>query len=59
LISLTIDGAMNGDLFVAYVRQMLVPTLCSGDVVALDNLPSYKRHEAREAIIAAGASLLF
>jgi len=54
-----IDGALNGDLFVAYVRQQLVPTLRAGDIVILDNLPSHKRAEARQAIAAVGASLLF
>jgi transposase len=56
---LAIDGAMHGDLFVAYVRQVLVPLLCSADVVVLDNLPSHKRMEAREAIPTVGASLFF
>ena len=34
---MVIDGAMNGDLFVAYVRQMLVPTLRTGDIVVMDD----------------------
>jgi hypothetical protein len=37
---MVIDGAMNGDVFVAYVEQVLVPTLRAGDVVLLDNLSS-------------------
>jgi hypothetical protein len=40
---MVIDGAMNGDLFVAYVRQVLVPTLQPGDIVVMDNLSSHKR----------------
>lgn len=56
---LAIDGAMNGDLFVAYITQQLVPTLGSGDIVILDNLPSHKRVEARRAIEAKGAKLIF
>lgn len=56
---MTIDGAMNGDLLVAYVKQILVPTLRPGDVVVWDNLSSHKRIEAREAIEAAGCTLLF
>jgi transposase len=50
-----IDGAMTGDLFVAYVRQQLVPTLRAGDVVVMDNLGCHKRAGVREAIAAAGA----
>jgi len=56
---LVIDGALNGDLFVAYVEQQLVPTLRPGDVVILDNLSSHKRAAARAAIEAAGASVRF
>jgi hypothetical protein len=35
-----IDGAANGELFLAYVQQQLVPTLRSGDIVVMDNLAS-------------------
>jgi transposase len=56
---MTVDGAMNGDLFVAYVEQCLVPTLQAGDVVVLDNLSAHKRAEARQAIERAGASVMF
>ena len=54
-----IDGAMNGDLFVAYVGQMLVPTLRAGDVVVMDNLACHKRAAARAAIEAAGATAVY
>jgi transposase len=54
-----IDGALNGDLFLAYVRQHLAPTLRPGDVVIMDNLSSHKRVGVREAIEAAGARLLY
>ena len=54
-----LDGAINGDAFVAYVEQVLVPTLRRGDVVIMDNLGAHKRTEVREAIEAVGASLLF
>ena len=56
---LVVDGAINGDIFVAYVQQELVPVLRKGDIVILDNLSSHKRQEAREAIEAAGAELWF
>jgi transposase len=56
---LVIDGAVNGELFLAYVRQQLVPTLQPGDVVIMDNLSSHKRAGVREAIEAAGATLMF
>ena len=40
---LVIDGAVNGDLFVTYVEQQLVPTLRLGDVVVMDE--SLSRHK--------------
>jgi transposase len=56
---LVIDGAVNGELFLAYVEQVLVPTLKPGDVVVMDNLRVHKMAGVREAIEAAGAKLLF
>jgi len=56
---LVIDGAVNGEIFLAYVEQHLRPTLRPGDVVILDNLSSHKRAGVREAIEEAGATLMF
>jgi transposase len=36
-----IDGAMDGDSFLAYVEQILVPTLAAGDIVIADNLAAH------------------
>ena len=52
-----LDGPMNGDAFVAYVEQVLVPELTTGDVVIMDNLPAHKVPGVRTAIEAAGAHL--
>jgi len=54
-----LDGPMNGEFFLAYVEQQLVPTLHSGDVVVMDNLSSHKQVGVREAIESVGADLLF
>lgn len=54
-----VDGAMTGDVFLAYVEQQLVPTLKAGDVVVMDNLSSHKRSAVRQAIERAGAQLRF
>jgi transposase len=56
---LAIDGAINGELFLAYVEQVLVPTLKRGDIVIMDNLRAHKIAGVREAIEAVGAKLLF
>ena len=53
------DGAMNGTVFLAYVEQVLAPTLSSGDIVVMDNLPAHKASSVREAIEAVGAELRF
>lgn len=52
-----IDGAVTGDLFVAYVEQQLAPTLRPGDVVVMDNLACHKRVGVRRAVEAVGAEL--
>lgn len=56
---LLLDGAMHGAAFLAYVEQVLVPTLSPGDIVVMDNLPAHKISAARQAIEAAGAELRF
>ena len=53
------DGPIDGVCFLAYVEQILVPTLRSGDVVVIDNLAVHKQPEVRAAIEAVGAQLRF
>ncbi len=53
------NGPINGESFTAYVEQLLVPTLATGDVVILDNLGSHKGKAARDAIRKAGAHMIF
>ena len=53
------DGPINGEVFLAYVRTLLVPTLSPGDVVVMDNLGSHRGKLVRRAIRQAGAKLLF
>lgn len=54
-----IDGPVDGETFVAWVEQMLVPTLLEDDIVVMDNLPSHKVPGVRQAIEAAGATLRY
>lgn len=56
---MVLDGPMNGPAFLAYVEQVLCPTLSPGDIVIADNLPSHKIVDARQAIEARGAKLYF
>ena len=45
-----LDGPMNGVAFLAYVEQVLVPTLVPGDQVIMDNLPAHKVAGVKQAI---------
>ena len=54
-----LDGPMDGDAFLVYVREMLTPTLAAGDIVVLDNLPSHKVDGVRELVEATGATLRY
>lgn len=54
-----IDGPINGLSFLAYVEQILVPTLAAGDIVIMDNLGSHKGRAVRKAIRTVGAKLFF
>src|SRR5664280_117548 len=56
---LVIDQAMNGEIFVAWLVQFLIPTLIAGDIVVMDNLPVHKILAVRALIEAAGAKLLY
>jgi transposase len=54
-----LDGPMTGEAFRAYVEQVLAPELEPGDAVVMDNLSPHKVAGVKEAIRAAGASVLY
>ena len=56
---MTIDGALNGEAFRAYVEQRLTPTLSAGDIVVRENVPLHTVASVGEAIAAKGASVLY
>lgn len=56
---LVLEGPINGESFIAYVEQILAPTLSKGDVVIMDNLSTHKSIHARNAIEQQGAHVLF
>jgi len=56
---MVLDGAMDGAAFLAYVQTFLCPTLQLGDIVIADNLSSHKVAGVRDAIEAAGATILY
>ena len=53
------DGAMDGAAFMAYVEQVLVPTLLKGDIVFMDNLRTHKIDRVRQALHAVGATVRY
>ena len=57
--STVVDGAVNGDVFEAFVEQVLVPALHPGDIVVMDNLSSHKRETTRKLIEDVEARVLF
>src|SRR5882724_2177502 len=56
---MVIKGAMNGEVFLAYVEQFLIPTLKRRDIVVVDNVSFHKVAGVEEAIQAAGAELRY
>lgn len=55
---MVLDGPMTGPAFLAYVEQVLIPTLRPDEIVVMDNLPAHKIAAVRAAIEAAGAQSL-
>ena len=56
---MVVDGATNKDVFEAYVRRILLPSLEAGDVVVLDNLSAHKNKAIRDLIESVGAELWY
>ena len=54
-----LEGAMNGEMFKAYVERVLAPTLRRGDIVFMDNVSVHKVAGIREAIEARGATVVY
>jgi transposase len=56
---MTLNGAVDGEAFLAFVEHFLVPCLKPGDIVVMDNLSVHKTTGVREAIESAGAELRY
>jgi len=55
----TVDGPIDADVFEAFCRRVLAPTLKPGDLVVMDNLSSHKTAKVRRAIEEAGAKPVY
>ena len=58
-VSMMIKGAINGDVFNVFVREVLAPTLKKGDIVILDNLSSHKVKGVLDPIFERGATVKY
>lgn len=56
---MVVDGALNKELFDAYIERFLCPTIKAGDIVIMDNLATHKSERAKKAIESRGASVWF
>ena len=56
---MTVEAAVDGDCFEAYVKRLLAPSLGPGDVVVMDNLSSHKRPAVEALVRARGARVLW
>lgn len=59
LASMTVESPTDGDVFLAYLEQVLGPRLQPGYVVVMDNLAAHKVAGVRQLIEARGAQLLY
>lgn len=59
LTGLSMNCGTNGDIFLWFIEEILVPQLWAGAVVVMDNLPAHKVQGVREAIAQAGAKLVY
>ena len=57
--AMTIEGAVNDAIFEVFIEKVLLPTLVSGQIVVMDNLPSHKGERIEQLIRQAGCQLLF
>lgn len=56
---MTVEGALNAEVFRTYVREILLPTLAPGDILVMDNLSAHKDREALNLLEEAGVKVRF
>jgi transposase len=57
--SMSIEGSVDGDVFLLYIEHFLCPTLERGQIVVMDNLQVHKMKKVRELIEGCGCQLVF
>ena len=56
---MTVEGAVNAEVFRSYIREILLPTLKAGDILVMDNLSAHKDREALDLLEDAGVTVRF
>jgi transposase len=56
---MTVEGAVNAEVFRCYVREILLPTLKAGDILVMDNLSAHKDCQALDLLKSAGVTVRF
>ena len=59
IVKKVFQGALNGKIFLDYIKNTLVPTLHEGDIVVMDNLSCHKVKGVKEAVESVEASVLY
>lgn len=57
--TMTIEAATDGEIFLAYLEQVLCPQLQPGDIVVMDNLSAHKVRGVRDLVEQTGAQLWY
>ncbi len=57
--AMTLEGALDGDAFAAYLAEVLIPTLVPGQIIVMDNLSVHKDKRVRPLIEAAKCLLVY
>ena len=57
--SLAITGSVDAQVFEAYLERVLLPELCPGRIVVMDNLSTHKTAKVRQLVEGAGCELLY
>lgn len=56
---MTVEGAVNAEVFRSYVSEILLPTLRTGDILVMDNLSAHKDRLALDLLKDAGVTVRF
>jgi len=58
-VCMTVEGAVNAEVFRSYVSEILLPTLIPGDILVMDNLSAHKDRQALSLLEEAGVTVRF